>query len=543
MAANKNVDVAALVAHYQQTGNAAETARHFGISRGTVSHHLDAAGLKGKPLHGGHLGSMVEVRSREVPKKGVRRYMLTCAQNNTTLNDTVWENLLALRAYYNAELLVSRFTYQKSMYAAYVKVNTAQASDFDDQWFDPRIDLYTCDHRVELAPGLVFCGEMNTLPTAARPLTGFETYTGRKSGIFPHVKVALDSIASVGDDPVKFNYTTGTVTKQNYLQKAAGLKASHHHCYGALLVEVDASGSWWVRQLTADSRGRIYDVGDRDDGAILVEAGKVTFGHRVEGINWGDIHVEERDPLTYETAWARGGMLDVLRPRYQFMHDTLSFRSRNHHELGNPHAMYERYVTGRDSVRDELGRVVEFLQRESYREWCKTIIVESNHCQALDRWLREADYRRDPVNAEMFLRLQARKYQAIREADDKFLLIEWACRELGLNRPGVRFLREDETFVICRDSGGGIECSMHGHRGIDGAKPTPLGLSRMGRRANTGHTHKAGIIDGLYTAGVSGRRRQGYNKGPSSWSDSDIVTYPNGKRAIITKWHGKWRAA
>jgi len=59
---------------------------------------------------------------------------------------------------------------------------------------------------------------------------------------------------------------------------------------------------------------------------------------------------------------------------------------------------------------------------------------------------------------------------------------------------------------------------------------------------NTGHTHSTGIIDGVYTAGVHGKLDMDYNKGPSSWSHSHVITYPNGKRAIITIKDGKWRA-
>jgi hypothetical protein len=34
----------------------------------------------------------------------------------------------------------------------------------------------------------------------------------------------------------------------------------------------------------------------------------------------------------------------------------------------------------------------------------------------------------------------------------------------------------------------------------------------------------------------------GYNVGLSAWSHSDIITYANGKRAIVTFFRGKWRA-
>ena len=112
----------------------------------------------------------------------------------------------------------------------------------------------------------------------------------------------------------------------------------------------------------------------------------------------------------------------------------------------------------------------------------------------------------------------------------------------GLQPRDALFLGEDESYVICPDAHGGIECGMHGHLGINGAKPSPLSLSKMGRKANTAHTHSAAIVDGMYVAGTSTKLEVGYNKGPGSWSQSHIVTYPSGKRAIVTIQGGKWRA-
>ena len=95
---------------------------------------------------------------------------------------------------------------------------------------------------------------------------------------------------------------------------------------------------------------------------------------------------------------------------------------------------------------------------------------------------------------------------------------------------------EDESLKIA-----GIEHGMHGHLGPNGARGNPKNLRTAGK-ANTGHTHSAGIVDGVYTAGVYGELDMGYNKGLSSWSHSFIITYPNGKRTICTIKDGRaWR--
>lgn len=471
-------------------------------------------------------GARLARRPKRFPK-GV--YLLTSAQNNTHIHKGFWRNLLRYARHRNAEILVSQFTYDKR--STHAKPNTEMLSDYEKLWYCAEIEPYVCNDRIALASNLIFCGEVNIIPTAERPLSGFENYTGRASGIFPHAKQAMDSIAST--HRAKFNYTTGTCTLRNYVQKKAGLKAEHLHCYGALVVEVTDKG-WWVRQIQADDRG---DFQDWD--VVVVKAGKVTTGNRVEAVQWGDIHVAQIDPEVRKANWGDGGIMDTLRPRYQFMHDTLDFLSRNHHAIKNPHEMFIRYVRKEDNVQRELWGVAELLKGEAHRDWCKTVVVESNHDAALTRWLREADYRDDPANALFFLKAQTAIYQAIVDGDDQFSLLAHLMRQMGVS-DAVRFLDPDESFVICKPSGG-VECGLHGHNGVNGSRGSPRSFARLGRKTNTGHVHAAGIIGDCFTAGTSSKLRLNYNRGPSSWSHSHIVTYASGARAIVTVWQGQPR--
>jgi hypothetical protein len=43
-------------------------------------------------------------------------------------------------------------------------------------------------------------------------------------------------------------------------------------------------------------------------------------------------------------------------------------------------------------------------------------------------------------------------------------------------------------------------------------------------------------------AGTSSLLRVSYNRGPSSWSHSHVVQYPEGPRTMITMWGGRWCA-
>ncbi len=248
----------------------------------------------------------------KLPKKGkIKRYLCTSAQNNTYLHEELYTNLVAFAKHMGAEILVSRFAYQRS------GLNRGgDKAEWAPTYEDQRINLSTedthknpetlygsdryvwaeevykhvSDERLELAPGLVWCGEWQRSPTTVNPLSGFQVYTGQKSAVFPHVKLCMESVPTSKHEPAKFTYTTGTITMRNYIQKGAGLKAEFHHCYGALLVEVDSDGDWFCRQLSADSDGTFYDLD------VKVKNGKVTTGHRIEGLTLGDIHEEKKDP-------------------------------------------------------------------------------------------------------------------------------------------------------------------------------------------------------------------------------------------------------
>lgn len=520
-------------------GSVRGTARFMSVARQTVRDRLNAAqekhGLEWKAeLVGGRIEPKRVVK-RKLPKKGkISHFIITSAQNNTTAHYDFWENLRAFAKHLGAEVLVSQFTYNKTSYGRKsVKPGSEPtADDVADLWYDDVFDEYIANDPIELAPMLVYCGEQNTLPTDVRPLSGLETYTGAKSGIFPHAKMALESVPSLKEYGTKFNYTTGTATARNYIQKKTGLKAEFHHTYGALHVEVDSEGNWFVRQINATDDGSFQELD------VIVDRGKVKTGNRIEGVNWGDIHVEQMDPVVKSLNWSgKGSIIDTLRPKFQVMHDTVDFYRRNHHNRGNPHKAFELWTLGQESVEEEMYGVADFMVNTASRDFCKMVVVDSNHDNALLKWLREGDYRNDPVNALFFLRNQTAVYEAMKARDSNFHIVEHVMQELGVPK-GIKFLRDDDSFILA----GSIECGMHGHMGPNGARGNARNLSRMGRKANTGHSHTAQIIDGMYVAGTCTLLTLDYNKGPSSWSHSHVVTYPNGKRTIITVYNGKWRA-
>ena len=554
-------ELKALVQAYVDAGgNRSEAARRLGMPRMSFNDALKEA----ETQLGIRIGRVADGRIEEVahdvwplPAPGrVQRYIFTSAQNNTYLHPG-WINLKAYSDWLDnlpeadCRFVVGTFSYAIDAYGAKAVKRGAWKPD-DDLWYAPEVQEFFVDARVELAPGLVWCGEMNILPTTRYPLAGLETYNGRKSNIVPHAKIAMESVPSMPDEGTKFNWSTGAITQRNYIQKAAGIKAEPGHSYGGTLVEISADGNWWVRQLHIDGNGHVYDVGPdtgrEGKGAVRVVDGIVYQDADVDSITWGDIHTAEMDDWVAELGWgitaeegnlARSCMLDELRPKRQVMHDIYSHRSRSHHEMKSFHSMYRKMVTGQDSVEEEVAECAWFL-RQSHRSWCQTIVVPSNHDRHLTRWLNDEDPRKDPKNARYHMQLQTALLDAIERRDRRFNVLEYALRQKSVPED-ILFLDEDQSYVICRDVDGGIEIGLHGDLGPNGSRGSTRGLTKLGRAVNKGHDHTAAIRENVYSVGACSTDFS-YMAGPSSHSVSHIVTFPNGRRQIITMWEGRWRA-
>lgn len=481
-----------------------------------------------RPLSGGALNSAVETWK---VKEG-KRFIITSAQNNTDVHGNFLKSLIKAAEYMGAELLVSKFLYNK---------NGFQNGEGEKGIrFDPLLEKYFLEENVFLhsrESGFAFMAEINILPTATFPLSGFaETAVAFDlAGLaIGHAKISAESVAALKGETVRRMYSTGTVTQKNYIQQKAGQKAEALHNYGALLVEFDDEGTFFVRQLESmDSSGAFYDLNIEctPDGCREIS------GH-VLGLQYGDIHAEKIDDNCALASWGdNNSLLDILKPKYQLIHDVHDFTSRNHHNRNSGVFLASQYAQGRDKVLQDIKDTGEILQAME-RPFSQTIVIESNHDLALARWLDDpkCNVKQDPANAALYYRLNAALYAAIEAGDETFNVLSYAIQEVAGCDVAAIFLETDQSLKLA-----GIECGMHGHNGINGARGNPKGFMKLGK-ANTGHTHTASIYGGVYTAGVAGSLDMGYNIGASSWTQTHIITYANGQRTLIDFKNGKFFA-
>lgn len=508
---------------YEAHGSTRKAAAGLEITRSALMRRLRKADQWGITPHGEIVAS--QSHALAVPENGVARYILTAAQSNTSIHPELWENIKALATHYGAEIMVGRIRYNHTAQQIGQEA-TGKGSVDDALWYDAALEPYFCQERVEIAPGLLWVGDMNIIPTATSPLSGLDSFAGATSCIFAHPQIAQKSVATAPDIDAKMLYTTGAVTLKRYIKRKAGQKAEFHHAYAALIAEVDAAGDWFVRQLNADTTGTIHDLD-------LRVAGGVVGPGTVEVLTPGDIHGTEIDPVAHATVWGTGGMVDVLKPAVQVAHDVLNFGRRSHHNT--VFDLIAAHYNRAESVEGEIEATAAILGT-LLRPWMKTYVVKANHDEHFDRWITEADFRRDPVNASFYLEAAGQKVAALKRQDRDFDLVEWALKKAGLS-DDVTFLARDERLEIA-----GIRHDQHGDLGPNGARGSAANISRTGEKTNIGHSHSAGIVHGCYQMGTMSVLRMGYTRGPSSWSHTLTLTYGNRKRANITLKNGKWRA-
>ena len=450
--------------------------------------------------------------------KATTRFLVTGAQNATPVHKGFWASLKRAAEHLSAELLVVPLRYKNP-------TSRWTASQANEEVWAEEVQPFLYNRRVALHKNLVLIGDVKTQPTASSPLTGFDAITHGESALLAHTKLQLRTVPTPQRTLPKILSTTGACTQLNYTDSKAGALGRFHHSTGAALVEMRGK-RFHLRQLNAEHDGAFQDL------STIYGPEGITENVAIAGLVLGDVHVDSIDPAVDRATFGAGGIADRTNPGAIVFHDLLDSYAVNPHHDGNPFNAYAKHRTGRNDIRAEVLRAIEYAITRAPRVG---FVVSSNHDDMLRRWIVAKDWRADPANMQFYLETaammiaQTRLTAAGMTCPSPFAL--WAQRLA----PELRVLNADESFRIA-----GIECGLHGDRGPNGVRGSRMNLRRIGVRSVIGHSHSPGIEEGCYQTGTSTYLRLEYNGGCSSWLNTHCAIYVSGKRTLINIIDGEW---
>jgi hypothetical protein len=487
----------------------AEVSRRHEVSQNRIKKAFDKIESDAaKPLSSG-----TDSASGHVQEYPEGNYVLTVAQNNTDVDMVALSALETFAEHNNAIIMVAKMTYNK---AGFMVAQDAT----DGIYYDPAIVKYIVEGQISLGGVIHFIGQANVNPTAKGPLSGFESITPVGVSVcIPASKITLKATAALKNGEGKLLFSTGSITRRNYILRKAGAVAASMHNISALYVSVK-NGVLTARHLEImPGCDGFYDEGN------YYSANEVITGQRPIALQFGDIHAERLSSNNLDMLVEH---LEKFNPYHTVLHDVMDFSSRNHHNVKDCTFMFGQHTKG-NTVEKDIIKVANVIYKLSAEYDRMTHIIESNHDLAINTWLKSEDYKADPTNAILYLQCMLELYKYIDAGyKEPFNMLEYVVGEFGgLIQDNIVFHSTDESLILA-----GIEMGCHGHTGANGSRGSPQQLAGLGVKMNTGHTHSPSIIGGCYTAGCC-ELDMGYNIGPSSWRLASIVTWQNGQRQII----------
>lgn len=320
--------------------------------------------------------------------------------------------------------------------------------------------------------------------------------------------------------------STGSITLPRYvpadgIPKRRDRLAQAHHVMGATIVEIVDEKLFHMRAVQMVSNGSFNLLMDNYSKDGVKPA-------NVLAIVQGDEHVGfETDP---EVVKAVDEMVKLSGAKYRIKHDYFSGYSINHHEMENQvtrAALANRKLI---SLEEELMACIKSLHRElKMFPNTKIVMVASNHNEFLDRYLAKGRF-------EDYNRIIATKLQiAAMEGKNP---LKYGLELLGLKDDGrIIWLKRDEDFKLA-----GFELGAHGDLGANGKRnPGSKGMYKAYGKVIYGHCHYGEMWHTAWSVGTSTFRKLAYNKGASSWDNSQAFVYADGTAQLVTVIDGKWR--
>jgi hypothetical protein len=464
-----------------------------------------------------------EIHANPAPN-GTVRLLFTAAQNGTPVHAKFWKSLLGAKEHFNAHLSVIQMRHKNPT------SQWSRSQENAEEW-DEATRPYWLNQRMAVNKHLTCAGDVKIVPTAVTPLTGFEGLTGRESMIIGHTRYQMTTVPTSGK-MAKILTTTGAATEANYSNSRAGAGGEHNHCLGAVLVELDAGGIFYLRHLSANDDGEFTDL-----DKLFTPKG-VFDAPPPEAIILGDTHVATTDLRVDRATFGKGGLVTRYRPKRIVWHDVFDGQSVNPHSADDPFTQQALASGDRDNVEREVNEAIDWVESRT-PAGSKSYVVASNHDDFLRRYIIKNDWKLLPTkNRQFYLRMAA-----VMDAGAK--LVDGMphypspfpyCVEQR-KAANIHCLSLGEPLIIEN-----TQCGYHGHKGPNGAKGSIKNMSRLGDKVAIAHGHGPGACGIARQVGHNAKESQPYTLGaPSSWMHTDLLIHKGGQSQLVTIVAGKHR--
>jgi len=468
--------------------------------RRAMSKHLEKIGVTNNK----ESDMFIEAQKRELDKTK-QRFIVSWCQSDTEIHEQFLTNIEAYANVIDAEISIIAGRYKNPTSLNSSKM--VKEKEERNSW-SPRVQKYLDANRHKVHKHLCILSDLKIQPTASTPLSGINGLTGLESCVVGHPRVHLKSLPILDGYPHKLLVTTGAISLQNYTDTKSGKKGEFHHTLGFVIIELDKD-DFHIRQVTADEDGSFYDL------FFKVSKGTVDEHFDDTVMVFGDLHLGETNDDVLDVSFK---MAEELNCNRIVLHDVFNGHSISHHERNQPFQVMSREEDGSGDLMLELNNMAAFFDRYSDFNF---VMVRSNHCEFLDRWLNDVDWRKS-TNKSTYLELaHVLKNDTIGKGIIPAILNKYQVTN-------VKCLGIDESFRVAN-----IECGVHGHIGTNGSRGSAIQFKDMNTKNITGHTHSPIRLDGHSSVGTLTHLRVGYNRGLSSWLHSNIVIFPNGKHQHI----------
>lgn len=474
-----------------------------GIRR-SISSYLERKGVTDNVVKDSDLFKDAQKKQLDRTKK---RFIVSWCQSETKIHDKFLTNIEAYAKHIDADISIIAGRYKNPTSLKKSEAAKNKEEKTDKSW-DARVVPYLDANRHKIHKYLCILSDLKIQPTASTPLSGINGLTGLESCIVGHPRVHLKSLPVLDGYPNKLLLTTGAVSVENYTDTKSGKKGEFHHTLGFVVVELDGT-NFHVRQVTADDDGSFYDL------ALFVDNGDVITHGGAEIVVFGDLHIGETNEEVLDASFK---MADRLKCNDIILHDVFNGHSISHHERSQPFQLLKRENDGSDNLYLELTNIAEFFRKHNDFNF---IVVRSNHDEFLDRWLSSNDWRN---NTNKMAYLEFAYHLAANPNCKGVIPLFLEMKEVT----NAYCLGIDESYRVLD-----IELGIHGHIGANGSRGGAIQYSQMNTKTVTGHSHSPIRLDGHSSVGTLTHLRVGYNTGPSSWLNTNVVIYPNGKHQHV----------